>query len=389
MEQKNNSEGKQGKQKSKKEKVSVDTDNKIFEGEKVSGKTTGEHDQEKEHKKTVKNLISAIIILSGIAAGSFFVDIVQFISGSGYSERALGETGVFVANDRTWVAFDDPAIEVQVLTLGEDELAECENCDPTEVLDWLKKFMPTLVAKRVEVSSAEGEVLIDQYNLKTLPAFVFSGEVEESEFYEGEASVLFEETEGKYVLNSTGLGIPVGKYLETPEISDTDAKQGNENAKVKVIVYSDFQCPYCRQFHDQIVSTINNEFKDDVLLVYKDIPLEFHPRAEISAVAARCAQDQEKFWEMSEVLYEKQEEWGNEIGTDEFKRYARTLGLDAQQFNECIDDKKHLDEIQQSMEEAQAFGISGVPATFVNDQFVSGVVDLQELRSMIEEELAK
>ena len=347
-----------------------------------------ELEKKSDHKKTIKNLISAVIILSGIAAGSFFVDIVQFIGGSGYSEKALREAKVFVAGEKTWVAFEDPAVEVEVLTVGDEDLEDCENCDPEEVLLWLKRFIPTLVSKKVIASSPEGERLIDQFGLKSIPAFVFSKEIEESEFYEGEASVLFEQEDEKFVLNSSGLGIPVGKFIETPGISDSDPVLGDlEKSKVNLIVFSDFQCPYCKQYFTEVKAIA--EEREDVALIYKDLPLDFHPRAEISAIAARCAQQQDKFWEMSELLYGNQDDWANETSSDIFKQYARQLGLDATQFNDCVDEKNHIDLIEEDVAQAEEFGVSGTPATFINEQFISGVVQGDELRNIIDEEVEK
>ena len=135
---------------------SMETSNarELFD-EKIANKTTADEVETQEGRtKMIKNLISAVIILTGIAAGSFFIDIIQFISGSGYSEKALKEAQVFVAGDKTWVAFEDPAIEVEVLTVGDEELESCSDCDPSEVLLWLRRFIPTLVSKKVDASSA-------------------------------------------------------------------------------------------------------------------------------------------------------------------------------------------------------------------------------------------
>lgn len=341
-----------------------------------------------DHKKTIKNLISAVIILSGVVAGSFFVDIVQFISGNGYSQRALEEVNVFVAGERTWVAFEDPAVEVSILTVSDEELTDCEACDPSEVVLWLKRFVPTLISKKVEIASPEGKKLIEDYNLKSIPAFVFSKNVEDSEFFQSEASVLFEEDNGSFILNATGLGIPVGKYLETPSISENNPQKGNAEGKIKIVTYLDFQCPYCQQFFETIES-VSDEFSDNVLLVFKDMLLDFHPRADVAAIAARCAQEQDAFWEMSRMLYTKQDEWGGGTGTDQFRSYAKLLKIDITKFNECIDSERHLDEIEADSKEADDFGISGTPATFVNEEFIGGVVEAEQLRDVIQNELSK
>ncbi|MEA2007335.1 MAG: thioredoxin domain-containing protein [Patescibacteria group bacterium] len=353
--------------------------------EKVEQKPIEEIEETQEENRKMKNLISLVIILAGVAIGSLFIDVVQFMSGSGYSERALKESEIFVAGEKTWVAYEDPAIEVQVLSVGDGELAECENCDPTEVLMWLKRFVPTLITKRVDASSAEGEALIEKYDLKSIPSFVFSDAVQDSSFYQGEARVLFAEKEGDFVLNSTGLGIPVGKYLETPTISEGDAVLGNPEAAVKMVVYSDFQCPYCSKYFEQVKQIA--EENESVVLIYKDLPLDFHPKAVNAAHAARCAGQQEMFWEVARELYSTQDIWGKQEGKMPFITMATKLGLNRADFTTCIEEETFTEEIEKDMDEAKNFGISGTPATFINGQFLSGVVEQEELNSLIEKEL--
>lgn len=345
-------------------------------------------EDEQNEKKTIKNLVSLVIILSGIAIGSIFVDVVQFVSGNGYSERALKDSEVFVAGDKTWVAYEDPAVEVKVLSVDDEELENCESCDPTEVLVWLKRFVPTLISIKVEASSEDGKALIETYGLKTIPSFVFSKEIQDSSFYQGEARVLFSEKNDNFVLNATGLGIPVGKYLETPEISESDAVLGNVEAPVKIVVFSDFQCPYCSKFYAQLREIVA-QYSEDVALIYKDLPLDFHPQGLNAAHAVRCAGQQEMFWEMASQLYSTQDQWGKQEGKTPFITMATQLGLDKAQFSSCIEDEVFTEKIERDKEEAQNFGVSGTPATFINGQFFSGVVQTEELTQAIDKELEK
>ncbi len=351
-------------------------------------KTMEEINCEEDKDKKIKTLISIVVVLAGVLIGSLFVDVIQFINGGGYSERALRDSQIFVAGDKTWVAYNDPAVEVQVLTVDEEELADCPQCDPSEVLLWLKRFMPTMVTKKVAISSPEGQGLIKAYNLKTVPAFVFSSDIENAEFFQEEARVLFEDKEGGYVLNATGLGIPVGRYLDKPTIGENDAILGNPDAPVKIVVFSDHQCPFCSKYYTQ-VKTVANQYGDKVALIYKDMPLDFHPQARNSALTARCAGEQNKFWQMTDVLYAQQDAWGKTEGTDTFKVYARNLGLNTAQFNQCMDDERYADLVQADFEEGRSYGISGTPSTFINAQFRSGLLQAEELKAIIDAELEK
>ncbi len=275
-----------------------------------------------------------MIVLVGLLAGSLFVDFAQFISGKGYSPKALKNSEVFVAGDKTWVAFSEPVLEVKVVTVGQDGYQDCPNCNPAEVLRWLKRFMPTLAAKEVLVDSAEGKELIEKVGIKTIPAFVFSEEIAKTKFYQEEAQPFFEEKDGQFLLKSVELGIPSGKYLELPQISEEDFVRGNKEGKVRIVVFSDFQCPYCKNFF-ATVTKLADEYKDEVALVYKDLPLDFHPQAKNSALAANCAGEQGKFWEMAKLLYDNQDKWGETEGTASFEEYAATLGLNRQSFKQC------------------------------------------------------
>lgn len=351
------------------------------------GKTIQQMENESKQKNKLKNLMSAVIVLAGLLLGSIFVDVVQFFAGSGYSERALKDAQVFEGAGKTWVAFDDPPVEIKVLGVGDEQVKDCPKCDPTEVLIWLKRFLPTVVAKKIDSASPEGEKMIKDYNLKTVPAFVFDDSVKESEFYGGEAKVLFEEKDGSFVLNAAQLGVPIGKYLETPEISEDDPLIGSKDASVKIVIFSDFQCPYCKMFYET-VTKVAKEYGDKVALVYKEFPLDFHPQAGNSAMAAMCAGEQEKFWDMADILYKNQESWGEAEGKDIFKTYARQAGLEAAKFNECLDSDKFKDKIAKDAAQAKEYGLSGTPSGFIGDQFVGGVVQEEELKKMIDDELA-
>lgn len=355
-----------------------------------NNKTVKEIDKGKAQEKKIKNLIATIIILAGVAAGSLFIDVAQFVSQSGYSEKALKNAEIFESSDKTWVAYKEPAVEVKVLTVSDEELENCENCDPTEVLVWMKKFVPTLVAKKVDASSEEGKVMIEKYQLKAIPGFVFDEKVKDTDFYkQGQASMIFEEKDGVFVLNSSALGLPVGKYLAMPEIDKTeDVVLGAKDSKTEVIIYSDFQCPYSKMFYE-VFAPVAEEYKDKVVFTFKDMPLSFHAQAVNAAMAARCAQDQGKYWEMAQELFDNQEAWGETEGKDIFKTYAKKIGLDTTEFNTCLDDDKYADKIAKDMEEAGSFGISGTPSGFVGEQFVGGVLKKDDLKKMIEEEISK
>jgi protein-disulfide isomerase len=341
----------------------------------------GEHHCCTDDKKT-KNLISIAILLAGLFLGSLFVDTYQAVRGSGYSAKNLNKSEIFEANGKTWVAYGDPAVPVTVIS---DD--KCDKCDVSDALVWLKRVLPTVSTVKVNFDSAEGKALIEKNDLKTLPAFIFDTSVEKTELF-AQAAMVFDKKEGDYVLRTQDIGMPVGKYLATPQINDSDPAVGPKDAQVKVVLFSDFQCPYCKVFF-QSFRDIMKQDSGNVLFAYKHLPLDIHPQAVPAALAAECAQEQNKFWEYADLLYKNQSVWGAAKDTVAFKGYARTLGLDAGQFGQCLDGKKYQNVVDAGKSEGESFGISGTPAIFVNDQFESGVISADQLKTDIENQLNK
>jgi protein-disulfide isomerase len=227
--------------------------------------------------------------------------------------------------------------------------------------------------------------MIAQYNIKSLPAFIFSSDVEKTEVFSQAASI-FDKVDGSYMLKTQELGMPVGKYLESPKVNEGDATFGKADSNVKVVIYSDFQCPYCKILY-QSVRSLMRQYGDKVLFDYKEFPLDIHPQANNAALASTCALEQGKYWEYGDRLYQNQTSWGNTKDTSIFKTYAAQVGLNTAQFNQCLDSKKYQSKIDADKAEGGSFGISGTPAVFVNDQFTNGVMSADQLKQAIDGQL--
>lgn len=341
-----------------------------------------EENKDKEKDKKIKNLLSLVILLGGLFAGSLFVDTAQIIKGNGFSQKNLNKSDIFEANGKTWVAYTEPAVPVSVI--NDDS---CEKCDVSEALVWLRRVLPTVSTEKISFDSAQGKNLIDKFGIKTLPAFIFGEAIVKTDFY-SQAKVLFNQKDTQYVLNTQELGLPAGKYLSLPTVSEGDATLGKTDSNVKVVVFSDFQCPYCKVFYKTLKDTMN-VYKDRVLFDYKHLPLDIHPQAGNAALAASCAQEQGKFWEYADKLYAAQTEWGSTKDGAKFKQYAVALGLKTADFNKCLDDKKYQGQIDEDKKEATDFGITGTPSIFINDQVEGGVVTADQLKADIEAQLNK
>ncbi len=341
------------------------------------------NESQKDPKKKEKNLVSLVILLAGLFLGSLFVDLSQLVKGGGISQKILNNKDVFQLDGRTWVAYSDPIVDVTII--NDDE---CEECNIDEALVWFRKIVPTMLANKVDFDSKEGEKIIEEFDIKYLPVFVFGKEIEDTEFY-AQAQPLFTQKNEKYVLDAAKLGLPSGKYVVTPEIGDNSIKIGPDDAKVKLIEFSDFQCPYCQLFHETIGEVLD-AYGDEIQFVFKNLPLEsIHPKARDAALAAECANEQGKFIEYADKLFANQKTWGESKNNTAFSNYAFQLGLDGAAFKQCMSEEKYMDKIDSDLKEADEFGISGTPALFIGDTFKNGVVQFDELKAVIDEKLAE
>ena len=157
---------------------------------------------------------------------------------------------------------------------------------------------------------------------------------------------------------------------------------GNPDAPITIIEFSDFQCPFCARFHIQTLPTIMEEYieKGDVKLVFRDFPLQsIHPNAVPASVAAECANEQGKFKQMHDILFEKQSEWSNletVYAIELFNQYSEQINLEQEQFTSCLSTAKYVKEIQHDLDDGRTYGITGTPGFFIGNQEI-GFVELK------------
>jgi protein-disulfide isomerase len=135
---------------------------------------------------------------------------------------------------------------------------------------------------------------------------------------------------------------------------------GKRDAPVTVVEFSDYQCPFCARHFAQTFRAIKSEYIDTgkVRYVFRDFPLEsIHPQARKAAEAAHCAGAQGKYWEMHDMLFRNQ----GALMTDNLKDFARTLGLDTDAFNACLDQDKHAETVARHLAAGCAAGVTGTP----------------------------
>ncbi len=170
--------------------------------------------------------------------------------------------------------------------------------------------------------------------------------------------------------------------VDMEALIDDDVIKGDPNAPVTIVEWSDFECPFCARFYSQTLKQIEEQYINTgkVKLVYRDFPLSFHPNAQKAAEASECAKDQDKFWEMHDLLFES----GVSGGVASFKQYAAQLGLNTATFNSCLDSGEKAAEVQADMRAGTAAGVRGTPGFIINGQLISGAQPFPAFQQAIE-----
>ncbi len=164
----------------------------------------------------------------------------------------------------------------------------------------------------------------------------------------------------------------------------TSPARGRDSAKVTIVEFSDYQCPFCGQA-ESLVSQVLEAYPDDVRLVFKQFPLtSIHPQAMPASKAALAAGRQGKFWEMHRLIFENQ----RALGPEKFVEFAEQLSLDVPQFQKDMESPEIMAQITREMQEAKAADVTGTPTLFVNGKRLMNR-SFDGFKQMIEASLGK
>lgn len=184
---------------------------------------------------------------------------------------------------------------------------------------------------------------------------------------------------GDVVVPDDGGDEPTGKVDVT--VGDNPA-EGDKNAPVTIVEFSDFQCPYCGRFYSQTYTQIREQYikTGKVKVYFRNFPLSFHENAQKAAEAVECAGEQGKFWEMHDKLFENQDK----LDVASLKQYAKDLKLDTTKFNTCLDSGKMASKVQKDFSDGSSFGVSGTPSFFINGKLLVGAQPFSAFQQEIE-----
>jgi protein-disulfide isomerase len=175
--------------------------------------------------------------------------------------------------------------------------------------------------------------------------------------------------------------------LEPPRVEVSDGGRpvrGSKEAPVEMIEFSDFQCPFCQRANPTVEQVLKT-YGDRIKFVYRHYPLPNHPNARPAAEASACAEAQGKFWEYHDRLFAN----SSKLSNDDLKSHAAALGLDTAAFNTCFDNHQQKAGVDADIAAADALGVTGTPAFFINGRAIDGAQPFDAFKRVIDEELAR
>ena len=247
------------------------------------------------------------------------------------------------------------------------------------------EFLEKYIAKDVKISEKEIDAFIKDQNI---PAEHINPQVREKirGYLEMERK---KESVDKWIAEQTKK-TPVEVYIQKPRRPTFPVEVGNspvaggKDAKVTIVEFSDFQCPFCAKGAD-ILNSLKKKYGNKVKVVFKNFPLPFHNHAEDAAVAGLCANEQgsDYFWKIHDAMFANQDSLDNEG----LKKTAKKVGLKADQFEKCLSEKKYLSQVKADMEEGRKIKVKSTPTFFINGQLINGAQPVEVFSEIIDEEL--
>ncbi len=184
---------------------------------------------------------------------------------------------------------------------------------------------------------------------------------------------------------------PTEDTLKTmPEVTDADHVRGNKNAKITLVEYSDFECPFCGRFHPTM-NQIMKDYGDKVRWVYRQYPLSFHPNAQKGAEGSECVAKlggNDAFWKYADSVFAENEKSGA-ITPETITKGAEAAGVNMDSFKTCLDSGEMAQKVKDQQDAGSTAGVSGTPGTIlVTDdgqyEFISGAVPLASIKATID-----
>jgi protein-disulfide isomerase len=197
--------------------------------------------------------------------------------------------------------------------------------------------------------------------------------------------------DGKYVVFAEAVDITVdpSKAVMAKIKLDGAACLGPEDAKVKIVEWSDYQCPFCAKGYTTFEQVLKL-YGDKVRFCFKDFPLGFHPWAEPASMAAKCAaqQKEEAYWKVYHGFFQNQKDVNPTNVKEKAWSFVEGEKLDKAKFDDCFDNKKTQAAVKAEMAEGQSVGVTGTPSFVINGRLLVGAQPFDQFKAVIDDELA-
>ena len=340
--------------------------------------------------------IVVIILLAAVLALVFTSNSENITTNSVDTNKSINNTNV-ISN-----------VKGITLTILEDPT--CTSCQVDLFATQVKEnLINDLEVTKISIESDKGKAMLAELNLNQVPAYLFSSNIDQRDDWTSKLAPAFKKVNSNgnefYMLNPQY--VPNKVMIEEPKILDSAVVYGNKTAPVTIYEFSDYECPFCgiaegnadllAQFTKQspgYVAPMPEIFKNyidtgKVKLVFYNMPLEsLHPKVRPAHLASMCANEQGKWVEFHHKLFTDRSDWTESADyVIKMKAYAKELGLNQTQFNNCLDTKKYNDQIEASLAYGASLGVSGTPAFFVGKSFLSGAQDYNTFKALIDEQL--
>jgi len=198
--------------------------------------------------------------------------------------------------------------------------------------------------------------------------------------------------DGRYLFRSDAIDLTIDPFQAVMQKIKLDGapSRGPADAKVTVVEFSDFECPFCARAWEIFEKEVYPQYGDKVRFVFKQMPLtQIHPFSEDAAVASMCAlqQGNDQFWKLYDGLFAKQGEINKENLPAKVEEIATAAGLDVPKLKECLASRKSIDAVKADQQEAAAVGVNSTPTFFVNGRRVQGAQDANAFKQALDQAL--
>lgn len=277
--------------------------------------------------------------------------------------------------------------EIKMAKLKSMALQHFIDADPAKGTKTNDEYLDSVIAKDIKITDKDVQKFIAD---RQIPKEQINDDIKQKIVEYLQVEVKKEAIE-KWLAKQTQKS-PIEVYFSKPElpvfqveVGDAPIK-GNSKAKVTIVEYSDFQCPFC----SKAATTINEvakKYGNKVQIAFKHYPLPFHAQAKIASQAAMCAHEQKKeaFWTMHDKMFADQ----SKLDQDSLVNTAKSLGLKVEDFKNCLTSQKYVPFIEKNVAEGQQLGVKSTPTFFINGKLLAGALPLEAFVEVIDEELAK